>query len=55
MWEEGHHESFDFQAQLAADLPEGGKAPETSVVRDRFHLGCVAFIKKTKKHTRAPK
>ena len=25
--EEGHHESFNFQAQLAADLPEVGKAP----------------------------
>ena len=23
-----------------------GKVPETSVVRDRFHLGCVALIKK---------
>ena len=47
MWEEGHHEPFNFQAQLAADLPEAGKAPETSVVRVRIHLGCVALRKKS--------
>ena len=40
------HEPFNFQAQLAADLPEAGKAPETSVVRVRIHLGCVALRKK---------
>ena len=26
-------------------MPEVGKAPET-VVRERFHVGCVALIKK---------
>ena len=41
------HEPFNFQAQLAADLPEAGKAPETSVVRVRIHLGCVALRKNT--------
>ena len=49
MWEEGYHEPFNFQTQLAADPPEAGKVPETSVVRVRIHLGCVALRKKNQK------